>query len=666
VFTQSDRSDVHVLTVPADERPGLAKRAVISDSLVYIWSTRGESGEMNAELRRHLLTAAACVALGASPGAYGTAWAAPKAAAGSPSAKLLECSDALKESFRPDALTSVVAVRQFRKGDALAVSEPVTAATPKAQSDLCMVKLLVGPGNPGPADAPSTTKGIGIEVFLPSREAWNGRLHNIGGRGGYDGGDQSLPNVIGWPHAAAVAGSEGAISASTDSGHVPFGSTDWAMNPDGTPNRQAWLDFSHRAQHETAAKTKALALAFYGRLPDHSYYEGASTGGRHGYQLAQMYPDDYDGIIANLPTIYFENWANWNFYKGFVTYKDLGGVKLSEEQQDLVSNAAIHACDVVGGEHLGYIFDNAACRYDPTKDPGVLCKSAGGRNTTKDCVTSVQATAFNKWWYGQTTDGSVPSPAEDNGTGVELKGKRLWYGTARGTSLYLAYFTKLNKQLIAMLAKGNAGAASASGRSANAAANAEFVALALQNPTLAGPGFKNATGNGKDLWTLMSYEQVANAFERGVAMDRAFAGVSSANPDLSAFKARGGKFLSWHGWNDESIPVQHTMHYYDQVAAKMGGYDSVGSFFKLYLIPGGGHTSPHGTSNIDANPPAVAPGQMYQLMLDWVEKGIAPARVEGTSPNAERPRISQPFCAYPQKATYLSGDPKASSSFQCR
>ncbi len=593
-----------------------------------------------------------------------------KAAAATPalraSGPLLACDDTLKTRFRPDELTTVVMVKQFRKGDPLVVSEEVTAMTPKALSDLCLVKLLVGPGNPGPADAPSTSKGIGIEVFLPSPEAWNGRLHNIGGRGGYDGGDQSLPGVVGWAHAAANAGSEGAISASTDAGHVPYGSTDWAMNPDGTPNRQGWIDFSHRAQHEMALKTKALALAFYGRLPDHSYYEGASTGGRHGYQLAQMYPDDYDGIIATLPTIYFENWAINNFYKGFVTYKDLGGAKLSEEQQDLVSNAAINACDVVGGEHLGYIFDNAACHYDPTKDRQVLCKADGGRNDTKDCVTRVQANAFNKWWYGLTSDGSVPSPSEDNGTGVALQGKRLWYGFGRGTSLYLAYFTKLNKQLIAMLSKGRVGSASASGTSANSAANAEFIALALQNPTLAGPTFKNATGNGRDLWTLMSYEQVANAFERGNAMDKTFAGVSSANPDLSAFQARGGKFLSWHGWNDESIPVQHTMHYYDQVAEKMGGVDQVQSFFKLYLIPGGGHTSPHGTSNPKANPPAVGPGQFYKLMVDWVEKGTAPGRVEGLSPNPDLPKITQPFCPYPQKAVYISGDPKVSASFECR
>jgi hypothetical protein len=42
---------------------------------------------------------------------------------------------------------------------------------------------------------------------------------------------------------------------------------------------------------------------------------------------------------------------------------------------DLVSNAAIRAGDMLGGQHMGYIVDNAACNYDPTKDPEipVLC-----------------------------------------------------------------------------------------------------------------------------------------------------------------------------------------------------------------------------------------------------------------------------------------------------
>jgi Tannase and feruloyl esterase len=579
--------------------------------------------------------------------------------------KPLKCEDSIKMRFKPDTLTSVVAVKAFKKGDPLVMSEPVTQFTPKAANDLCMIKLNVGPGNPGPADAPSTSAGIGIEVWLPTPANWNGRLHNIGGRGGYDGGSQGSAVSVGWPYAAATAGNEGAVSASTDSGHS-LSNGSWGMDPDGTLSRALWTDFAHRAQHEMALKTKALTTAYYGRTAAHAYYEGASTGGRHGYMLAQRYPQDYDGIIANLPTIYFSNWSNVNAYKNLVVQRDLDGVPLTEEQQDIVSNAAIRACDLVGGEHLGYIFDNAACHYDPTKDLEVLCKADGGNNTTKDCVTKTQASLVNKIWYGITVDGSVPSPSVDNGAGVALGGKHLWYGFMRGTSLYLAYFTKRSQEMIRLLGGGGAGrAGSASGGAARSAEGGDQVALELQNPTLAGPSFKNASGNGEGLWTQLSYTQFANAFARGIALDPVLGSVSSSDPDLSAFKAHGGKFLSWHGWNDESIPVQQSMRYYDSVVDKMGGLANVQSFFKLYLIPGGGHTSPQGTSNPDANPPAVAGGQFYKLMIDWVEKGIAPDRIEIKSPSDKFEVITQPICPYPQKATYTQGNPRVTSSFTC-
>jgi len=590
-----------------------------------------------------------------------------KAVAAASAGRTLQCDDSIKTRFKPDKLTTVIAVKAFRKGDPLVISEPVTPFTNKALNDLCMVKLNVGPGTPGPADAPSTSPGIGIEVFLPTPANWNGRLHNIGGTGGFDGGAQGSAKAVGWPYAAATAGAEGAIAASTDSGHsLRDGS--WAMLPDGTPNRQGWLDFAHRAQHEVALKTKALAVAYYGKPPRYSYYEGASTGGRHGYALAQHHPEDYDGIIGVLPTLYFANWPFNNFYRNLVVQRDLGGVALTPEQEDLVSNAAINACDVVGGQHLGYVMDNAACHYDPTQDAAVLCRADGGTNDGPACVTRAQANVVNKIWYGITRDGSVPSPALDNGVRVTLDGKRVWYGSMRGTSLYLAYFTKLSQEMMRLLSgsQGGGRSGSASGQSAGLGANADMVALALQNPTIAGPSFRNATGNGQDLWRELSYPQMANAVERSVALNPVFGEVATDNPDLSAFKARGGKFLSWHGWNDEAIPVQHSMRYYDAVVGRMGGLANVQSFYKLYLIPGGGHTSPHGTSNLNANPPAVAPGQFYQLMVNWVEKGIAPDRVELKSPSDKLPVITQPICPYPQRATYQGGDPRVTGSFICQ
>src|SRR3954447_518571 len=66
------------------------------------------------------------------------AYAAPVHAA------TMACDDGIKTAFHPDADTTVIAVRQVKKGEELLAPDapkPVTAA-----ADLCLVKLLVGPG----------------------------------------------------------------------------------------------------------------------------------------------------------------------------------------------------------------------------------------------------------------------------------------------------------------------------------------------------------------------------------------------------------------------------------------------------------------------------------------------------------------------------------------
>lgn len=561
--------------------------------------------------------------------------------------------ETLRICFKPDELTTVVAVKAFKKGDPLVLSEPVTAGTPRANADLCMVKLNVGPGNPGPADAPSTSPGIGIEVWLPAPEHWNGRVHAIGGNGWSGGNAGSPTHIANSMFSAAVAAAEGSVVSTCDSGHsgadpalggVASSNGDFAMGPDGTPSKAQWKDFSSRCLHEQAVKTKALAATYYGRPANYSYFEGVSQGGRQGLKLAQEFPDDYDGIVANMPAVYFTNLFNSVVYNDLVIQRDLAGRAITDEQMDLVSNAAIHACDQVGGEHLGYIMDSATCRYDPTKDPNVLCVIDGGVNTSPHCVTRAQAEVINKLWYGMTSDGSVPPRAVDNGWDRPLEGVRRWYGRQPGTSLWNAFIFKLFG-----VRQGVSGA--------------DMVAIELQDPTLAGGGFRNAKGNGADGWKALSYKQLSDAFDLGIELQPVFDNINTDNPDLTPFKARGGKMLTYHGMNDEIIPVQGTIQYYESVVDKMGALDEVKSFYKLYLVPGVGHGAANGTSNPDANPPIVKWGQFYQLIVDWVENGVEPGRVEIESPEGTERRISQPIFPYPQKATYIGGDPRVTTSF---
>ncbi|MES2257135.1 MAG: tannase/feruloyl esterase family alpha/beta hydrolase [Pseudomonadota bacterium] len=563
----------------------------------------------------------------------------------------LACDESMKTAFAPDANTKVLLVKSFKKGDPLLLSGTAGASTPKADNDVCVVKLNVGPGHAGPADAASTSPGIGIEVWLPALASWNNRIHVKGG-GGWAGGVQgSLTALAGVSSSsagspAATAMLEGAVSASTDTGHT-IGNGSFAMNPDGTVNTVLWQDFSERGIHEMAVKTKALAKAYYGRDAKYSYWDGFSTGGRQGHKEAQANPADFDGILAGAPAFNWTKFITTELYPQIVYQRDLGGNGLTAGQLALVSNAAINACDMVGGQHLGYIPDPSQCAYNPATDVNVLCQASAGRNTSADCVSAVQASALNKIWYGQTPDGSVPDPALDNGFGIATAPNQKWYGLTRGTSL-----------------AGLAGATPFPIAS-------DMVALELQNPTIAGSvssgvPFANATGNGADRWKTMSYADLANAWERGVALQSAFANINTDNPDLSAFRSRGGKLLMYHGLADTLIPPQGSINYYNRVANQMGGIAAIQSFYRFYLVPGMAHGFANGTANPNANPPLPTNEQLYALLTDWVEKNAPPGTVgitTGASPAG--PAKSRPLCLYPQKATYTSGDPNQAASYTC-
>lgn len=592
------------------------------------------------------LCAALVVACGGGSGGGGGFFGFASAPPPPPPASVpvpLQCDESLKTAFRPDADTSVLLVKAFKSGEALLLSGAATGSTPVAASDMCLVKLLVGPGHAGPADAPSTTQGIGIEVWLPSPAKWNQRIHLLGGAAMAGGPQASLAGFADAPTASPwrVAGEEGAVAATTDTGH-PAGNSSFLMNPDGTVNTMGWNEFAERGIHQMTLKTKALAAVYFGAPARYTYWHGGSTGGRQGLKQAQKYPEDFDGIIATSPAINWSRFAVSELYPQVVVQRDLGGVALTPGQSTAVSMAALNACDIVDGKHLGYLLDPTQCRYDPTKDAALLCTGDGGSNATVDCLSTVQATAVNKIWYGPTADGSVPDPAIDNGLGVALSPKQLWYGLPRGASLSLL--------------AGPAPFFIAS----------DMAALFLQDPSWAGPTFVNATGNGTSRWKDLSYTQLANVTARGVALQSQFSDIDTDNPDLGRFRDRGGKLITIVGSSDQLIPHAGIVNYYHRVASRMGGLAAVQDFYKLYLIPGMGHFPTNGTGNAVANPPLYPEALNYQALTDWVEKGIVPPDQVALTTPPNTAAASGPMCAYPRLPVFNGGSITSAGSFACR
>jgi len=563
----------------------------------------------------------------------------------------ITCDDSMKTAFKPDANTAVQLVKPFKKGDQLLLSGTATSTTPVAANDMCLVKLLVGPGNPGPASAPSTTQGIGIEVWLPSTAKWNNRIHLIGGTGMAGGVQTSLTAFAagGGVNPWDVAGVEGAVSATTDTGHV-VSNGNFLMNPDGTINTLGWSQFSELGIHEMTLKAKALATAYYGTAAKYTYWHGGSTGGRQGLKQAQVYPEDFDGIIATSPAINWSRFTTSMLYGQITQQRDLGGAGMTSAQVNAVSTAALNACDVVGGQHLGYLLDSDQCSYDPTLDASVLCVASGGTNATASCMTSAQASVMNKVWYGQTRDGSVPAPATDTGYATTLTEPHLWYGYPRGADIASQPFPGFGVIVGAIAPQTIA---------------TDLIALELQDPTISTPAFINATGNGVDGWKNLSYAILAHASDRGVALQSAFGRIDTDNPDLSKFKARGGKLITAYGTSDNVIPYPGIVNYYNRVAAQMGGLATVQSFYKLYLVPGMGHFPSNGTVNPNVSVPIPTEDTKYSLLTNWVEKGVEPGRVDVSSPSSNPVVTSAPICVYPLKRTYVSGSLGEAASYSC-
>jgi feruloyl esterase len=574
----------------------------------------------------------------------------------------LTCDDTMKTAFKPDANTSVVLVQAFKQGDPLALSGTM-GTPPNAAADLCLVKMVVGPGfQDTPPTAPSNSPGIGIEVWLPTPSAWNNRIQNLGG-GGWAGGNQASTTLIGSTAAAATAASGYAVGT-TDTGHSnTLNGGSFAMKQDGGINTTLWEDFAERSLHELALKTKALVQRYYGKSAQHAYWNGCSTGGRQGYKIAQIHPDDYNAYLVGAPAFNWTKFITNELYPQIVMQQDpgLSARPITSDKLNFMGAAAVSACDLVGTppqqQHLGFILDPRQCRYDPTQDAAVLCTDVmagngcvAGASTSPSCVNCAEANAMNKIWYGQTADGTYPDPAIDNSSGPTLaSGNQLWWGLTRGS-------------IVSGLAGSNPFSIAT-----------DQVALELQDPTYATPSFINAAGNGMNKWRQLSYSMLSSAFNQGIALQSSFGNINTDNPDLSMARSSGAKIISYHGLNDVLIMPQGSINYFSRVSASMGGDTEVNKFNRLFLIPGMGHCvgvgSVNGSAGPPANPnnvplPAINPtNQLFGVLVEWLENNNAPASIVLSSMDGS---VTLPVCPYPQKATYNgSGSVTAAASYSC-
>jgi len=189
---------------------------------------------------------------------------------------------------------------------------------------------------------------IGFELWLPATSAWNGRLLGAG-----VGGDAGVFNYGDMSRRVG----EGFATVTTDSGHKTS-QRRWMANA------KARVDYEHRAVHLTAEAAKALVARYYGRPAGKSYFLGCSGGGRQGLKEMQLYPGDYDGIVAGAPGPYMPLISVRMMWFSLAQKHDPAGA-LSDADWALYETAANKACDGNDGVRDGIVENPLACRFDP-------------------------------------------------------------------------------------------------------------------------------------------------------------------------------------------------------------------------------------------------------------------------------------------------------------
>jgi len=132
--------------------------------------------------------------------------------------------------------------------------------------------------------------------------------------------------------------------------------------------------------------------------------------------------------------------------------------------------------------------------------------------------------------------------------------------------------------------------------------------------------------------------------------------LKAINPDLAAFKARGGKLLMYHGWNDSLNSAQNSINYYSSVLAKMGRKQD--NWLRLFMAPGmqhcGGGPGPNQFNFLGA-------------LERWRESGAAPDQIIGSHVTNNRVVMTRPLCPYPQVAVYMgTGSSNDAANFACK
>ncbi len=508
-----------------------------------------------------------------------------------------------------------------------------TAADDKGVPAHCLVKGLANERT----GVDGRRYAIGFEMRLPS--AWNQRfLHQV--NGGNDGKIVPAMGALGiWAQSALQ---RGFAVISSDSGHRDDDPNNKALglaqgNAFGL-DPQARRDYGYSANDTMYTVAQALMQQHYGAKPQRNYMAGCSNGGRHALVAASRYADRYDGILAgapglNLPKAAVQHaWDVQSWQMANPADPDIRKA-FSPDDMKLVASKVLEQCDALDGVVDGSVNDLPRCQ--------ATFKLAAAQCTgekTAQCLTANQVKALNRAFAGPT-----------NSRGDKLYSD--WsFDAGMGSANWR--FWKMESQIppwnkLPLIATMGAGSLS-------------YIFSTPPVPTAGNPDALLA------YLTKFDFDRDAPAiFATNATFKESSMGFMAPpdvdNPQLTAFRARGGKLIVYHGNSDGVFSVNDTQRWFNKLQANAGAQGA--AFSRFYPVPGMAHCQ---------GGPATDQFDALGALVDWVEKGAAPqALVAKTNPaNKEVPDTwaatrTRPVCPWPQVARYMGGDVNAAASFRC-
>lgn len=228
------------------------------------------------------------------------------------------------------------------------------------------------------AARPTADSRIRVEIWLPTAQAWNGRLLGTG-NGGYSS-NLFLPQM-------ADALRRGYAVAGSDTGHEGD-SLDFGI---GHPERIR--DWAYRSTHVMAQTARQVVSAYYGSVPKRAYFVGCSTGGQQALSEAQRYPKDFDGIVAGDPgndRIALNAMFLWSW---LITHPS-DAPPFPASKLSLVSDAVIKECGGQDGYSFDVVADPQSCHPNLSD---LRCKAA---RASKDCLTEDELHQIEQLYEG--------------------------------------------------------------------------------------------------------------------------------------------------------------------------------------------------------------------------------------------------------------------------